>query len=434
MKDLYTFDWTETTAKQTYSTVRKAYSAFFDELKLPYLVARAHSGAMGGNLSHEYHLESTKGEDNVVNCGECGYVVNEELFERDDEVPKPVTEISSSSLLSSSKFFQSKLSSDPTFRRHFFLTKDHKTLIQTIVPVSSDGANEPRTNPKLMKELYSVDTSIQNPELLFRDAVAARSKVSDTTEDLKIIYVFDKSISCNEFKTESIEVADKPIRAEVHRPGLNLLMIMEGDKCPNKRCSSGRLHIRRCIELGHTFHLGTRYSEALDARVSGPSAHLQSENRKSQSVEPVEKGLPEKATVKMAMQMGCHGIGISRLIAAVANVNKDKKGLNWPRAMAPFEAVIVPALGRETQAGEVYDLLSDGPNAVDCIIDDRDHGFGYKMRDAELIGYPIIIRVGKAWDEEPRKCLVQCRWPIRYEHDVPLKDLKREVLAILDQL
>ena len=434
MKDLYTFDWTETLAKETYSTVKNAYSAFFDALKLPYLVADAQSGAMGGSMSHEYHLESAKGEDNVVSCGKCGYSANEELAERGDEFPELLVKVAPDSLSFIDGFLQSKTGSDPAFRQQYFLTRDHKTLIQTIFPAGNDRVNEPRTDPRLVKELYSADTSIQNPWLSFRDAVAARPKVSSTSDNLKIICVLDKRISCDDFQPETMEIAGTAIRAEVHRPGLNLLMIQDGDKCPNNKCSSGRLHIKRCVELGHTFHLGTRYSDALGATVFGSSAHLQSENGKAQSPDPVSKRWLEGSPTKTAVQMGCHGIGISRLIAAVADTNKDEKGLNWPRAMAPFEAVIVPTSGRRIQAEEVYDLLSDGQDGVDCVLDDREHGFGYKMRDAELIGYPIIIRVGKAWDEELRKCLVQCRRPERYERDVPLKDLKREVLALLDQL
>ena len=434
MKDLYTFDWTEVAAKQTYEAVKTAYSAFFDELKLPYSVADASSGAMGGKLSHEYHVTSEKGEDRVINCATCGYTANEEVAERSDESSEPIVAMSPDSLLSLEELPCSKADGKSAIHKQFFLTTDHRTLVQAVVPRDGDAEAWSRVDPKLMKLLFTVDTSIENPKDLFLDHAKTVSNTANQAKHLRIICVLDRRISFTECSQKTMQMAGTSIQVEVHKPGLELTMIKAGDKCPNEECSSGTLQIRKCIELGHTFHLGTRYSEPLDAKVAGPSAHAQSDHGKAKSNYSLQPNIPSPNSPKIPVHMGCHGIGISRLIAAVADINKDEKGLNWPRAMAPFEAVIIPTVGREHEASEVYDLLNEGANGVDCIIDDREHGFGYKMRDAELIGYPIIVRVGKLWDEDSRKCLVQCRRAGGYERDVAAQDLKGEILGLLDKL
>lgn len=269
MKDLYTFDSTSEAALKTYGEVRAAYADFFDELKMPYLVANADSGDMGGNLSHEYHFATPAGEDNVISCESCDHVTNEELIE---------------------------------------------------------------------------------------------GPISDST------------------------------------------------KCP--RCNAGPLKVQRAVELGHTFHLGTRYSEPLGAVINN---HL-----------------GERA----ALEMGCHGIGVSRLIGAVTSILADEKGLNWPRVMAPFEAVIVPAKGLGPDAEHVYDMLStsSGTGApVDAVIDDRRHEMGWKFQDADLIGYPVIIVLGRGW-KTGRKCEVQCRRLNSLKEEVPEADLVTFVNSLLGRL
>ncbi|KAK3077064.1 hypothetical protein LTS18_011309, partial [Coniosporium uncinatum] len=230
MKDLYTFDASQDAALQTYSVVRGAYKAFFDELGLPYLVAEADSGAMGGNLSHEYQFEAANGEDIVHVCSSssCGYTANEEA-----------------------------------------------SLVD--FPYVGDG------------------------------------------------------------------------------PGT----------CP--KCFLQSIEKKRAIEVGHTFHLGTRYSEPLDALVPGPGS----------AAEPVK------------LQMGCHGIGISRLIGAVASLTADARGLNWPRSIAPFQAVVIPKKGLEREA---LDLAKKFPG-TDIVVDDREKPLPWKFKDAELIGYPTQIVV-----------------------------------------
>ena len=258
MKDLYTFDTTTDAARATYDQVRKAYSAFFDHLRLPYLTAAADSGNMGGSLSHEYHLASSDGEDTIIICNQCEYAANEEVF----------------------------------------------------------------------------------PGRLL------------STDDMP------------------------PVKT------------LESDACPS--CKTGQLKLHRAIEIGHTFYLGTRYSEPLSAQV------LDANNK------------------QISIEMGCHGIGISRLIGAIASLLADAKGLNWPLAVSPFEVLIVPGADtREDDTAQVYEGVLGSMG--DAVIDDRERPLGWKLKDADLIGYPVIIVLGRRWKEE-RVVELQCRrWGVR-EH------------------
>lgn len=299
MKDLYTFDVTPEAAMETYETVREAYDAFFQELGVPYLVAKADSGDMGGNLSHEYHLPSPAGEDTVWSCSKCSYIANDEVAEK-------------------------------------------------------------RSAPKSPKATTECDSSTSK---------------------------------------ESIH---------------------DGDPCP--QCSTGTLQSRRCIELGHTFHLGTRYSAPLNAGVT------QSTDSKTESYAP--------------LQMGCHGIGISRLIGALATSipppqspkpsiqsAKTEDECSWPVSIAPFTIAVLraPKIPNE-DAERVIQHISHAPpspgfedvaHLIDIVLDDRGRDLGWQLKDSDLIGYPIVVVLGNTWMNknsqrgdmaaEKDKVEVQCR-------------------------
>jgi prolyl-tRNA synthetase len=207
-----------------------------------------------------------------------------------------------------------------------------------------------------------------------------------------------------------------------HQP-LNLLRISDGDVCP--RCTDGRLKVQRAIELGHTFHLGTRYSEPLSATVNLPDNDLNA------------LGIEAALSTQVPMQMGCHGIGVSRMIGAVADTLADGKGLNWPRVMAPFEVVIIPGKGLDDASLKVYDTLCKVPTdagnpRLDLILDDRAASFPWKMKDADLVGYPVIVVVGRRWKAESI-CEVQCR-RLQLRQEVAIEELSDYVRSLLARL
>ena len=193
----------------------------------------------------------------------------------------------------------------------------------------------------------------------------------------------------------------------------------ERSKCP--KCSDTSIKALRAIELGHTFHLGTRYSKPLGLAIA-PN--------------PPERSNTILAQMeKTPLQMGCHGIGISRMIAAVAAIYADSKGLNWPRLMAPFEVVVVPGRRHMLDTSTISEALNDRSclePPIDVAVDDRDKEFGWKLNDADLIGYPVIVILGRNWTKM-RTCEVQCR-RLEVKEDVHINELGARVRELLDKL
>lgn len=368
MKDLYTFDQTVNDALATYEEVRRAYARFFADLKLPILVAKASSGDMGGDLSHEYHLPTSLGEDNVVSCNSCDYTVNDELAET--RLPDTLH------------------IDEDTAKKHVSvwrgITKDRKTAVNVwyLDPIEGDASAEPADTPvniQLIKSIIpELDTAIQDAGPLI-DSLGLKGQAENHLVDVRLVRALGKCDTLDQKVGEILRTYGDNSKA------LNLLKVQSGDTCP--KCDHGKLKVEKAIELGHTFHLGTRYSEPLEAKVQLASG-----------------GNP------VPLQMGCHGIGVSRLIGVVANHLTDDKGLNWPRKIAPFEAVVIAKNGSESDAEELYDqIVKYAGEEVDAVLDDRyTTRFPWRMKDAELIGYPVVVILGKSWSDE-RKAEVHCR-------------------------
>ena len=313
----------------------------------------------------------------------------------------------------------------PKFLVRSFLTKDRKTLVKVYAENSSHTAS---INPFAVKECFDeeveVDTGVEDPELAFQ----ARVDQGDDQAQLKVFYVFDKSIKHDsiyqhinqdmdwlqqhQIKSSIITTNDNSTSTSI------LLKKQTGDPCP--QCDAeghqGALKVTKAIEVGHTFHLGDRYSSKLDLLV--PSANQPN----------------------TYVSMGCHGIGTSRLIAAAASALSDTTGLIWPRAIAPFDVLIVVSKLRNASAdpigisNQIYDdLASHIHSPADVLIDDRhDVGMGWKLKDADLIGYPVVVVLGKGW-EKNKLVEVQCR-RLKIREEVSLSDVPdrvRELLLLL---
>jgi prolyl-tRNA synthetase len=383
MKDLYTFDSNSPAALETYEAVRSAYTAIFDALKLPYLVADADSGNMGGKLSHEYHFVSPKGEDNVWSCDSCDYIANEELvskriIEDEDDDAYPLV-----------------------FRG---ISTDRKTEINIYVPAAPDLSSEEEPSWDSIASFVNLHA-------------VKRALPSDINLDTGIeATTLNELLNSSKKPTTSISIVDSQLDiSDDTEPSTiieasDLTPTVPGSSCP--RCSNGHLNVQKAIEVAHTFHLGTRYSDPLGAIVS----------------------LPDGKT-RGAMQMGCHGIGVSRLIGAIASLLSDEKGLNWPRVIAPYETVILTSPQvEESEAVEVYDAISGNGNAeIDAVLDDREgKSLGWKLRDADLIGYPVIVVMGRGWKER-KEVEVQCR-RLGVKKEVGLDGVRGEVLGLLERL
>jgi prolyl-tRNA synthetase len=410
MKDLYTFDVDVRAALETYGEVRAAYSKFFNELKMPYVVAEADSGNMGGKLSHEYHLPSSKGEDSIISCSSCDYVRNEELVESKQVIVRPLRSAELDLGVASERGLPLK--------ETMFITRDKQTLVK--VYRKSQGATAPADDSDGEINPYAVKAAL--PEVVLGVENPAEQFCSSSARGGSVLYMFDDQIARPEIQARLSAERDLSTRDDVSMsvvesacgsPGVpDLAKLQNGEQCPV--CGKGQVQVQNAIEIGHNFHLGTRYSEALNTRVA---------------VDPWSKSQHEAF-----VQMGCHGIGVSRLIAATASVLSDSVGLNWPRVLAPFEVVIIPHRPNDVEACvAVYDqILQDEPACDDAIVDDRQIDWLSKLRDADLIGYPIIIFLGKAWRERG-EYEVQCR-RLKVKQNSAGTELSRVVKSLLQQL
>lgn len=438
MKDLYTFDYSANEALKTYQSVKQAYTRLFDDLKIPYLVAAADSGNMGGSLSHEYHFISSKGEDRVVSCSSCDHVYNEELADgRTHSFNAPE--------LTNVPGFQTEESlmesgSTVSVGMWMAISHDGSTLLRGWHPKFSmqGGSSEPieqHVNSHAVKSIANaagvdLDLSVEKPLQKWTAHVKSRGSSQPLPRVLDLydsrVRVYQRPPLSDLLEEVGCTAADIEYSMLDQFPGcsnkLSLVRVQDGDRC--SQCADGRLTSNPAVELGHTFHLGTRYSEVLQASVSVNSAVLD---------ETPASGASTAKEQIVPIQMGCHGIGVSRMISAVANRLVDSKGLNWPRAIAPFEAVIVPGKGMESIAEQVYDSLTTNiSSSVDTLLDDRDKGMGWKLGDADLIGYPVIVVVGNGWKKN-QTLEVQCR-RLGLKEDVTIEQLPGYVESLLAQL
>lgn len=307
MKDLYTFDTSPESAQQTYLEVKEAYDRFFTSLGLPFAVAEADSGDMGGNKSDEFHFISPIGEDRLFHCSKCNYTANEEVMN----------------------------------------------------PAASDAPATTKLRDDTTTSPPKNDTGSTNVD------VTGKSNLPPRVDDFQ-------------------QVNGAEAASTAHSGTFLPSQAPENIACP--RCSQQSLTSRRAIEVGHTFYLGTRYSEKLRATF----ADVQDQ--------------------QIPIQMGCYGIGMSRIIGAAASLLSTASGLRWPPVIAPFKVVIVSSKGTEADAEAIYDALTGHELDKDVLLDDRDESLGWKLTDSDLIGYPIAIILGKRWKDEG--CIdIKCRLP-----------------------
>lgn len=402
MKDMYTFDVTEEKAMETYAEVSKAYRGFLDEVNLPYLVADAASGSMGGSHSHEYHFTSDQGEDSIISCKSCGYTVNEELW-RPVGIVEPVDETDipfqiwtgrTVSPLEHNSTPPASLAESGEAVPVNDLTKE---IVEVFLPKGDYEVNihalkelvgDLDTSGKSITHLLEVSSGATIPRRSIRDPRVPRSSIQDSKD-----WIIHAQHSRSQPDPSKLE--DAPFSLTKPRPD---------EPCPS--CGERELAFSLAVEIGHTFHLGTRYSK------------------------PFEATFKSDQNAEVEIQMGCHGIGVSRLIGAVASLLADEKGLNWPLSIAPFAVNIIGA--GNTPAEDVQAVYDQTASALDAIIDDRGRPMGWKLNDADLIGYPFIVVLGKAWKQR-RAVELQCR-RLGVREEVNLGDLVGRMKAYGEKL
>ncbi|GAA5120625.1 proline--tRNA ligase [Haloechinothrix salitolerans] len=390
MKDSYSFDLDAAGLQRSYEKHRDAYIKIFDRLGLRYVIVKATSGAMGGSASEEFLAESDTGEDTYVRSSDGSYAANVEAVVT--PVPpaqsiedKPAAQVHYTPNTPTIETLVDYLNAQPEIGRTFTAAD---TLKNVMLKTRQPGSDEwelvcvgvPGDRDVDMKRLEAAlepaevalldDADFERNPFLVKGYIGPKA-----LQDNKVRYLVDPRIVEG---TAWVTGADKPDHHVVDlvcgrdfTPDgtIEAAEVREGDPAPE---SSGTLQAARGIEIGHIFQLGTKYSDAFALDALGAD------------------GKPIRIT------MGSYGIGVSRLIAAIAEQHHDDLGLVWPRVVAPADVHIVLA-GKDdavTETGEKLAAELDDAG-VRVILDDRKSSPGVKFADAELVGVPTILVVGK---------------------------------------
>jgi prolyl-tRNA synthetase len=376
MLDSYTFDRTWEDLDRAYDRMFLAFSRIFARSGLDTLVVEADSGAIGGKDSQEYMVIAASGEDNVLVCSGCGYAANAEKCEIGERPAKK----------SEDELGPLELVDTPNARTieqvTSFLKRSPKKLVKTLIYKAEDvivaalvRGDREINEPKLMRALgvkkiemadADVIEKLTGAEVGFAGPVGLTG--AKIIADREVAGMLNFVVGGN--KTDAHYINANLGRDFEVSEFADLRVASKGDACP--KCSAD-LAVNRGMEVGHIFKLGTIYSEGMGAKF-------------------LDDDGKEKPFI-----MGCYGMGVSRMLAAIPEVNSDADGMIWPISVAPFEvAVILLNPDDEAQCNAAIRLYEELQHAgVDVLLDERDERPGVKFKDADLIGCPIQVVAGR---------------------------------------
>jgi prolyl-tRNA synthetase len=405
MKDAYSFDVDKAGLDRAFENQREAYKNIFTRCGLKFSIVEASSGAMGGSASSEFVARTPAGEDLIASCANCGYAANLEKAtsrlpaiqddggsDAPEEFPTPGVRT-----IEDLTTFPGGASADRQIKTLVYMTKtsignplpilvllrgDHQ-LHETKLADAMGGADARPAHPEEIRELLGANAGSLG-------AVGARERVTRATypddrsigKERIIKYpelhiIADPGLRGRRNMTTGANKDDHHIRGvdvsrdiEVDR-WVDLRTVKSGEACP--RCDTGILEVYQAMEIGHIFKLGTKYSESMGVTVLTQDG----------------KEVP--------IVMGSYGIGVERIITAAVEQNHDTDGIIWPKTLSPFDVVVTVTNMKDDalrHAGE--ELYKDLHRAgLDVLLDDREDRAGVKFKDADLIGIPYRITVGK---------------------------------------
>lgn len=395
MKDAYSFDTNEEGLDISYKNMYDAYREAFDKMGMEYLIVDADSGAMGGSGSQEFMVKSEVGEDTIAYCS-CGFCSNIEKAECISDISD-----TSGELLDMEKIYTPNSRTIEELVE--FLETNPKSFAKTLL-YNSDGkivavmvrGDREVNETKLANYLGSVNLEMASPDEVVETTGASVGFAGPV--NLKVDVIVDREVAdmknfvvgANEtkyhFKNVNIKRDFKPTVIGDFRN------IEEGDLCPI--CQREKILTCQGIEVGHIFKLGTKYSKSMDCKYLD-------ENGKEQI--PI---------------MGCYGIGVTRCMAAIIEQSSDESGIIWPVSVAPYHVIVVPVNSKNDEqiklAEEIYNTLRQ--NGIETMLDDRNERAGVKFKDADLIGIPLRINVGKGASDDMVELV--------YRKDLSMKELK----------
>ncbi len=375
MKDAYSFHADDESAEREYRNMFDTYSRIFERCGLDFVAVEAESGAIGGSFSHEFMVLADTGEDAVASCTGCDYAANVERAELGapkggEGVKKPggggggFKKVSTPGVKSVEEVSG-------------FLKVEPSSLIKTLIYETESGTvaalvrGDSEINEAKLARVLGAEWVRLADDKTVKEATGAPSGFAGPV-GLKVKIIADHAVAgieggvtgANEADAHFTNVSAGDFEAEY----ADIRMVVEGDACP--RCGE-KFEIRRGIEVGHIFKLGTKYSEAMGCTF-------------------LDANGKEKPMI-----MGCYGIGIGRTAAAAIEQNHDDAGIIWPPPLAPFDVHMVPVKVKDEEtmkaSEELYSTLIE--KGFDVLLDDRDERAGVKFKDADLIGVPVRLTI-----------------------------------------
>ncbi|HEX8635494.1 MAG TPA: proline--tRNA ligase [Pyrinomonadaceae bacterium] len=413
MKDAYSFDVDQAGLDKSFEDQRAAYINIFTRCGLKFAIVEASSGAMGGSASNEFMVKTDAGEDLIATCESCGYAANlekatsrlpnvedetshltkPEMFETPgvrtiDDLEQPPFNVPANQQIKTLIFMTGGQGwGDPLKHRPIpvlvLLRGDHH-LNETKLTDHFGGAELRQAHHDEIRAMLGA-----SPGSL--GAVGAKEKIKNHAFDKhpdtgqkfikypEVMIIADKALKGRTNMTTGANKDDHHLRGvniardiEVDEDKwVDLRTVQSGERCPN--CEAGALEVSKSLEIGHIFKLGTKYSKSMNATVL------------------------DRNGKEVPIVMGSYGIGIERIMAAAIELHHDEDGIVWPRRIAPFDVVVTVTNVKQPELKEAGERLYRELRAagLEVLLDDRDERAGVKFKDADLIGIPYRVTVGK---------------------------------------
>lgn len=376
MKDAYSFHSDQASLEDTYQVMHRAYSTIFERLGLDFRPVMADSGSIGGNTSHEFHVLADSGEDAIAFSDSSDYAANierAETLDQSDQRPEAAM------ALGKIPTPDVKTIADLCATLDIPADRTAKTLLVEaaeggLVALVLRGDHELNTIKAEKHPLVASPLRMATEEEATAACGAGFGSIGPVGLSISIVADY-AAAACADFYCGANSPGEHYEGANWERDIssyelADLRSVVSGDPSPD---GQGTLQIRRGIEVGHIFQLGTKYSEAMNAKVLD-------ENGRS-----------------VTISMGCYGIGVSRIVASAIEQNHDERGIIWPRAMAPFQLAIVPLnMHKSAAVAEAAEALHAQclDHGIEVLMDDRNERPGVKFADMELLGIPHRVVIG----------------------------------------
>jgi prolyl-tRNA synthetase len=415
MKDAYSFHVDVEDCRREYENMFQAYKRIFSRCGLRFRPVEADTGAIGGSLSHEFQVLADSGEDAIVSCNRCEYAANVEKAEvkrsrpagRDlnDTSPK-LQKVSTPGKKSVAEVAECLKLPPEKFIKTLVYRADNKEQVAVLVRGDHE-INELKLQAALggREVALAGEAEVEAATQVAPGFLGPIGLPLRTLADLSIQGMRGAVTGANESNAHYVEVDQE--RDFTPAAFADLRLAVAGDSCP--RCEEGCLEVYRGIEVGQVFYLGKKYSESLGA------TYLDSEGRER----PIE--------------MGCYGIGVSRLVAAAIEQNHDSNGIIWPFSLAPFHVLVLPINYKDKAVQQVSDRLYQElrKGGLGVLLDDRDERPGVKFKDADLIGIPLRVTIGAKG--LAKGCVELRRRVDGKTEDIALDEAAQEIQTIVTQ-